>query len=1029
MDKEKKSGSSESKGNSQIIKFFALLFHSVKSIVLMSVAVVLAVVMIVANVVLNHYSLIINRFLVGDTADASGAGAQGALADADLVVRDAAEESMVLLKNDGYLPKNDLTKVNLFGWGATDYGLLLTGGGSGGTSITDTLGNGTPRIKLDLTDAFREAGIEYNTALTAAYENFSKFDADYRSNGSTGANVVQSLLNPDESFYTEELLSNALSFSKTAVAVISRWGAENGGDGELKNIGSYRNGTFLELTANEKTMFDKLQQKGFDVIVVLNVCNNIELGFLEEYSSIRACIFAGIPGQSGTAAIPKIITGAVNPSGRTSDTLAYDYQTNEPTYVNAVKNGEDLTYQEGIYFGYKWYETADAEGYFSTVNNNYGTGYKGVVQYPFGYGLSYTTFDWDVEWFGASALEANGEYTVKVKVTNTGSVAGKDVVQLYGHAPYFNGKIEKAERVLLDFAKTPLIEPKGHAEVELKFTAYDLASYDDYDKNGNGFKGYELDASAADNVYKISVMRNAHDEADYKNMTLAGNVRYENDPKTGKPVGNLFTDSTAYANCPVDGSTAFNTKIEYLSRKDCFKNMPVQSAGTSNNSKVSAAANYRYTGYNDKDVSSYMYGADIGFYLVGVEQEGAAPARATIEQLKGEDTSVSLTFNKEIIDLLLDYDSELWEYFLNQLTESDVKNLIGLGGFQTAEIYSIGKPRCTDKDGPAGFNNNVTNIGQSSIYTLYPSESLLGCSWNSQLAYDIGEAQAKIGQAMGINGWYGPGVNLHRSVYNSRNYEYYSEDSVLSGKLATYTIKGAKENNLYCYIKHFAVSEAGQNPKNINTWLTEQALRESYLRPFEIAVKQGGANAVMSAFNRVGAVLSGYNHALLTDVLRNEWGFKGSVITDWYEGSGYMSNHELGVLAGNDLWLCGTTTQPASLNLSRPEIAYAARQSAKNILYTYIDTFSTASSITVNADAKSPLYTALIVLLNVLLAAGIILCLAFAIVPFVLIMYFPDRKKRVKAAGGADAAVTETQNAQEADLQQNENETPADDAD
>ncbi len=956
-------------------------FHNVKSVVLTSVAIVLVVVMIVANCILNYYSLIINRFLVGDTADASGSGTQDSLAAADLLVRNAAEDSMVLLKNEnGYLPKPDLKKVNLFGWGSTDYGLLLTGGGSGGTSITDTLSNGNARIKLDLTDAFTEAGIEFNKTLNAAYENFSKFDADYRSKGSTGANVIQSLLNPDASFYTDDLLSNALSYSKTAVAVISRWGAENGGDGELKNIGAYKNGTFLELTENERAMFDKLQQKGFEVIVVLNVCNNIELGFLEEYSSIKACIFAGIPGQSGTAAIPKIITGAVNPSGRTSDTFAYDYQTNDPTYLNAVKNGEDLTYQEGIYFGYKWYETADADGYFDKVSNSYGNGYEGVVQYPFGYGLSYTTFDWDVQWFDTGALEADGEYTVKVKVTNTGSVAGKDVVQLYGHAPYTDGKIEKAERVLLDFAKTPVIEPSKSAEVELKFTAYDLASYDDYDKNGNGFKGYELD----EGFYEIAVMKNSHEAVGAKkSMYLQGNVRYENDPKTGKPVGNLFTDSTAYADCPIDGSTAFNTKINYLSRKNQFENMPVQQAGTSNSSKVNAAANYRYTGYNDKDVSSYAYGVDMGLYLVGVEQEGAAPLRATVEQLNGSDTSVSLTFNKEVIDMLLDYESEFWDYFLNQLTESDVKNIIGLGGFQTVELYNIGKPRCTDKDGPAGFNNNVTNGGQSSVYTLYPSESLLGCSWNHELAYEIGKAQAKIGQTMGINGWYGPGVNLHRSVYNSRNYEYYSEDAYLSGKLASYTIKGAKENNLYCYIKHFAVSEAGQNPKNINTWLTEQALRESYLKPFEIAVK-GGANGVMSAFNRVGAVLSGYNHALLTDVLREEWGFKGSVITDWYEGSGYMSNHELGVLAGNDLWLCGTTNQPANLNLSKSEIAYAARQSAKNILYTYIDTYSTASDIKVNADAKSPLYTALLAVLNILLAAGIILCVTFAVLPFVL---------------------------------------------
>ncbi|MDE6505382.1 MAG: glycoside hydrolase family 3 C-terminal domain-containing protein [Clostridia bacterium] len=976
-----------------------------KTIILSAVAVVLAVALIVSNYFIDYYSLIINRFIVGDTADSSGEETQDALAAADKVVRTSAEESIVLLKNDKiskageedkyFLPLKNLKKVNLFGYGSTDAGLLLTGAGSGGTTITDTLKDGTTkRIKVDLTDAFKEAGIEYNTALTAAYEEFSTFDADFRASGSTGALVTESLLNPEESFYSDALMNEAKSFSDTAVAVISRWGAENGNDkggAELKNIGGYTNGAFLELTEQEKAMFKKLQEKNFNVVVLLNVCNNVELGFLEEYSCIKACLHIGIPGQSGCAAIPKILNGEVNPSGRTSDTLAYDYQTNDPTYINVVKNGNDLTYQEGIYFGYKWYETADAEGYFANAKRGNVKGYNAVVQYPFGYGLSYTQFSWDITWPQSTELTADGTYKVKVKVTNNGKEAGKDVVQLYGHAPYKNGGIEKAERVLLDFVKTPLIEAGRSVDVELEFTSYDLASYDEYDKNGNGFKGYELDAFTAEDKagdYEIYVMKNAHEKVGTQKMTIAGNIRFENDPVTGAPVGNLFTGDNAYAACPIDGSTAFTNKIDYLSRKDKFANMPENPAGTTSNSVTSKAANFRYEGYNDKDVSGYSYGSDIGFYLVGVEQENAASLRATLEMLNGEDSSVALTFNKDILDLLEDYDSEYWDIFLDQLSEQDVKDLIGKGGFQTIELYSIGKPRCTDKDGPAGFNNNVTNAGKSSEYTLFPSESLLGCSWNTELAYDIGEAQANIGTSMGINGWYGPGVNLHRSVYNSRNYEYYSEDAVLSGKLAAFTIKGAKEHNLYCYLKHFAVSEAGQNPKNLNTWLTEQALRESYLKPFEIAVKKGGANAMMSAFNNIGATLSGYNHALLTNVLREEWGFRGSVITDWFMGGGYMENHELGILGGNDLWLCGTTNMAANLDLKKPEIAYAARQSCKNIIYTYINTNLTASGITVNAEARSDLFTALWVVLDILLIAGIGVCVVFAVLP-----YLPKKKK------------------------------------
>jgi beta-glucosidase len=349
--------------------------------------------------------------------------------------------------------------------------------------------------------------------------------------------------------------------------------------------------------------------------------------------------------------------------------------------------------------------------------------------------------------------------------------------------------------------------------------------------------------------------------------------------------------------------------------------------------------------------------------------------------LSGKDKTATLAYNKDILEELLDYDSDVWDFVLAELTKDDIKNLIGKGGFQTQSLYSIGKPQCLDKDGPAGYNNNVTNPGKSAEYTLFPSEALTGCSWNPSVTYKIGVAQGKIGNASGVNGWYAPGVNLHRSVYNSRNYEYYSEDALLSGTLAEQTIAGAYDNNVYCYLKHFAVSEAGQNPTNVNTWLTEQALRESYLKSFEIAVKGGKATAVMSAFNRVGAVLAGYNHALLTDVLRNEWNFRGSVITDWFSGSGYMSSHTLGVLAGNDLWLCGTADVAANLDFDDPAVAYAAHISAKNILYTYVKTNAHAEELNVNQTPHSTLFSVLWIVLNVVLGIGIAVCLLFTFLP------------------------------------------------
>lgn len=958
-----------------------------KLIALPIVAVICIVVIILANYYLNYYKTLLYRVFGGDGVSVSASSTE--LVEADKVVRRTAEEGMVLLYNEnGFLPKKNIDKVNLFGWGSTDGGFLLTGGGSGGATILDNDRNGNKRTKIDLTDAFKEAGIEYNTALYNAYSDYSSFDADYRKTGTTGASVVDSLKNPGAGWYSESRMNQAKQYSNTAVAVISRWGAENASQSELKSVGGYKNGTFLELTAEELAMFDALEENNFDVIVVLNVCNNIELGFIEEYDCIKACIFAGIPGQSGAIAIPEIINGSVNPSGRISDTLPYDYQTNDPTYVNAVKNGSNIVYQEGIYFGYKWYETADAEGYFDEVSNVYGTGYDGVVQFPFGYGLSYTTFEWTTDMSGVTALTKDGKYNVTVSVKNTGAVAGRDVVQLYGHAPYVNNGVEKAERVLLDFAKTPLIEPGASETVTLSFSAYDLASYDHDDKNHNTHTGYELDAGE----YRIEVMKNSHEyknaepvegnTGDYKRVNLGAAILYDTDPATGTEVDNLFTGADAYANCPIDG----NSDISYLSRYNHFANFPQSAAARQGNipslSQIKAASKARYD--MSKVNAGVTYGQSGGIYLVGTKKEDGSVDRVSYDVLAGEgDSAVTLSYNTDMLQFIMEEPS-LFDVLLNQVTRDETKDLIGMGGFQTVALYSVGKPRCVDKDGPAGFNNSVDDAleAKSDQYTLFCSESLTGCSFSKEIAYAIGEAQAKIGKSVGFQGWYGPGVNLHRSVYNSRNYEYYSEDAVLSGKLAANTITGARNNNMYCYLKHFAVSEAGMNAKNLNTWLTEQTLRESYLRPFEIAVKEGKTTAIMSAFNKVGGVLSGYNYALLTDVLRKEWGFMGTVITDWFMKDDYMGDYEAGVLAGNDLWLAGTSPEAADINLDDKHVAYAARQSVKGILYTFIDTNLTADSIKVNPTPRSALVTAVWVLVNVVFGLGIAACIVFTVLPY-----------------------------------------------
>ena len=976
-----------------------------KQIVLTVVAVLLLGIFIAGNIILQWQAPLLHGFFggYGDASNTSNEITGEATDYADQVVQDVAEDGIVLLKNDDdYLPFAASDKVNLFGWGATDAGFLLVGGGSGGTNITAE----KPK-RVTLTEAFKKNGFEYNEDLTAAYEQFSTFDADYRSGGSTGANVVDSLKNPPASFYTGELMSSAKNYSEKAVVVLSRWGAENGGGSELKSIGKYTNGSFLRLTDEEKAMFNALKENGFTVTVLLNTTNPLELKFLEEYDNIKACLYVGIPGQSGAMAIPNLLYGSkldadeneieISPSGRLNDTFAYNWQTFSSTYNNVGMTG-NIAYREGIFMGYKWYETAAAAGLS-------GYDYSKVVQFPFGYGLSYTSFEQTIKSFeldgkrvsDGDEISETGTYTVTVHVKNTGDRAGKDVVQLYFTPEYIEGGIEKASINLLAFGKTKLLEAGDEEDVKLTFTSYDLASYDDYDKNKNSFTGYEIDKGQCD----IKLMQNAHTPFNGQQISLhsTNGIMFENDPVTGTKVENLFTGDTAYANMPIDGSKGVNGGVTYLSRADHFANYETATATVGGkNSAADAAKSYAYTGYEKQEikdeVAQYKYG-DTPIYAIMALDENGTPA--TLAQLNG-DEKVELVTQKWLFDFLFSDDEEMneetWNELLNQLTKNEIKDLIGMSGFKTIALESIGKPRNTDKDGPAGFNNNVVDANTMTAFPIFPAETLSGCSWNTDLMYNIGRAQGLIGTSMGVQGWYAPGVNLHRSPYNSRNYEYYSEDGRLSGYMAAATIKGAKDENVYCYLKHFALAESGQNSNEWYEWTTEQNLRENYCKPFEIAVKVGGANAMMSAFNCVGAVWAGYNHALLTTMLREEWGFKGSVITDW--GQPYMNDYGRAMKAGNNMWLSNSNSS-ADIKFDGAGEEYAARQSAKGILYTYLDTLYTSGqeSQTATAAPFSPLFVSLWAIIDIVLLLGIGACALF--------FFWSPKKKATPAAEAGPA--------------------------
>ena len=979
----------------------------VKQIVLIIVAAVLIAAMVAGNIVLNANSITLHKFFGGDKYNSEAGGEAYEMGDA--LVSQLMEDSVVLFRNERNalpLDADSENRVNLFGWNATTKGFLLSGTGSGGAPVLK-------ENRVTLAEAFVEAGYEYNETLYEAYEKSAPSSADINLIGvNNTAGVMQTNHNPDASFYTEERMNEAHEYSDVAIVVLSRNTGENCGVDETVNPSNYGNGAWLELTANEKTMFENIKKHFGDgkgkVIVLINTTNTMELGFLETYD-IDAAMFIGSPGQSGARAVPHLLYGQktvknadgseetvkLSPSGKTADTYAYSYNPVDgkiynPTWASTIQSGNSLYYQEGIYLGYKWYETADAEGFFAEAG-----GYDKVVQYPFGYGKSYTTFQWTVEeWPSKTELTENGTYEVKVRVKNTGDHPGKDVVELYYTPPYTNGGIEKAEVNLLAFGKTVTLQPGDTQVITLEFSAYDLASYDDYDKNQNGHAGYELEATSAGKEYVIQLKTDAHHAAtvydeNFENeeensfkFTCKG-IKITEDPVTHEEVKNLFTGNDAWDGTPLDGSTVYtgSSKFEYLSRKDKFANFPTKTTYQCLSRNGNINQTYQTNVWNSANTSDIDYEQPNGMYLL-TDSNGNK-----LSSFSGDD----VVYNDELMEKLWDYEADEWVDFLNQLSKGDTNTLISKGKFQTEQILSVGKPFCNEYDGPTGFNQNSSGAASNPKWVVFPTEITLGCSWNPQSTYNMGQAMGKIGNETTVHGWYGPGLNLHRSPYYARNYEYFGEDGVLAGKLAAECIRGAKQNGLVCYMKHFVCADTGQNSGNWATWLTEQDLRENFLKPFEIAVKEGGANAIMSGFSAVGSMWAGANWALSTQILRNEWGFRGSMITDWADGNGSYMDKTRGILAGNDLWL---GQDGHSFNYNNVAQEYCARQSAKNILYTYVDCYMTAKDYAENGDPNdpykvnvdkpivgkasySPLFAGLWAMADILLALGLIACVIF----------------------------------------------------
>ena len=855
-----------------------------------AIAMVLAVVVCVNMICFGPMSTLIGL------ATGNGTLSDETNEEAAEVAEEIMEDGIVLLKNESLLPLNETKKLNIFGWESINpaYG----GAGSGGINDLYDI--------VSLNQGLENAGFSINQELVDFYNNYGADNPEMSIQKQSWT-----LPEPPVDTYSDELIKSAKEYSDVAVVVLSRKAGEGHNDIPMDvRKAAYDNNSdeyddfpegehYLQLSQTERDMVDMVCSNFDNVIVVYNGANQFELGFADEYPQIKSVVWCPGTGNVGFNALGKVFSGEVNPSGKTPDTFIYD-MTTAPWWNNAEKteytNLADMAvegmnagtaqvyapaftnYVEGIYVGYKYYETAAQEGAID---------YDKTVQYPFGYGLSYTEFEQKM----GELEEKDGQISVDVKVTNTGDVAGKDVVEVYYKPPYTNGGIEKSSANLIEFAKTDLLQPGESQTVTVTFSIEDMASYDE-----NNAKAYVLEKGD----YVISINSDSHTVLDQKTYTADKDVVYKGENKRA-------SDDTAATNVFEDAKG----DITYLSRADHFANYEEATAAPASAelgepyvSEYHLNSNFDKTTYlNDEDVMPTT-GADNGLTLADMRDA--------------------------------DYDDPRWEKLLDQLTVDEMANMIAMAGYQTAAMDSVGKVATLDFDGPAAINNNFTGVGSIG----FPIEVVVASTWNKELAQAWGECMGKISQEMGAEGWYAPGMNTHRTAFGARNYEYFSEDGVLAGNMGAKAVEGARKYGVYSYIKHFALYEG--NAKMVSVWSNEQAIREIYLKPFEISVKQGGANAVMVSWSFLGDKWTGECSNLMNTVLRDEWGFRGMALTDFFRNNGHgFMNADAALANGVDVML--STFNGEENNVANPEHPTSVlqmRNACKNVMYTVVSSWA-----------------------------------------------------------------------------------------
>lgn len=889
--------------------------------------------------VLKNYDSI-NHFFKADVFDRKEF--QEASLKSDDLCQKIEEEGIVLLKNkDECLPLNgDNIKVNLFGWSSIDNGNILRGIGSGYSTIPDDK-------KVTLAQALEDEGFVINQSLIDFYKEF--YNEDFLKNNMTDRNV---LYEPSLESYSDNLIENAVNFSDIAILTISRVLGENCGEASLyqekiNSLGYVKDDTrhYLELSKEESDLLNLVENKFNKVIILINSSNPMELSFVND-DNVKACLSIGLPGQSGMKSVAKILKGEANPSGRLTDTYLKDFSL-EPTY-NTFKpslddeNQAHVFYGENIYVGYRFYETAFKEGYYKNLK------YDDVVLYPFGYGLSYSSFKWEIEDISipdGGSIDESSEVSISLSVENTGDYKGKDTILLFVHSPYTKNGIEKSATQLLGFAKSTTLE-KGEKQtgITLLFKCYDFASFDYYDKNNNGFKGYEVEKGD----YFFTFNETSHDLKNMHNnsftLKVENDILYQKDPDTKNDVNVLF-DSNSYG-CGIDGSE-FSIKQSYLTRGD-FSSSFINSFDTKD---INASKVKEINGLNCYDIVSKdadkmpSFSIDSNLSLV-TKEDGSKP---TLSELKSSDKA--LVYNIDLISKIANGDDELLNKLVDQMSKEEVKNLIENSGFKTDAIYSISKPLYKEYDGTCGLNTTVIS-NRSTLWTAFPSITVLGQTFNTNLSSQFGESVALEAKETGVSGWYAPSCNIHRSSFNGRNSEYFSEDPILTGNMAGSVVLACKEKGLFTYLKHFVMAELGDNNPGVNEWNTEQALREIYLKPFEIAIKKYGCVGLMSSFNRIGATWTGSNYSLMTKLLRGEWGYKGVVISDYTDGEEPLST-QAGILAGNDLWLNDKEKNARPLDEENKVYMKKAKEACSHYLYSLCSTLNYQNN---HSDSKTLAY-------------------------------------------------------------------------